>query len=165
VAGQPLTKAEYDRWRVIALASTGQAESQLTLETAAALREQVLQVLIERRWMEGEARQRKLSVTTAQVNREYRKQKREAFDKPAEFERFLRTSRQTIADLKWRVRDDLLARRVEAHVVGGAKTVRGRNLRIDRFLADFTARWHAQTVCVAGYATQRHCGSVVAASA
>jgi foldase protein PrsA len=162
VAGQPITKAEYDRRYRTALYTWGQPSAEsLTLDQAAILRSQVVQSLVERHWISGEAALRGLTVTTAQVNAEYRRQKRQSYPKEKDFRRFLRTSRQTIADLKQGVRLGMLEERLRADVAGDARTARGRTLRLDRFLTDFTARWRSQTVCGVGFTLERECGSVV----
>ena len=76
-----------------------------------------MQLLISFRWIEGEAALQGITVSTRRVNAEYRRQKRASFPKERDFRRFLRTSGQTIADVKYRVRIDLLSERIRDRVV------------------------------------------------
>lgn len=85
----------------------------------AQLRDQVMQLLISFKWIEGEAALRGLTVTDAEVTREYEKLKRQSFPDEADFQEFLRTSGQAVADVQGRVRLDLLSDKLRAQVVAG----------------------------------------------
>jgi foldase protein PrsA len=78
----------------------------------AQLRGQVMQLLISFRWIEGEAALRGLTVTDAEVAAAFQQQKAESFPDDAAFQKFLRTSGQTEADIFARVRLDLLADKI-----------------------------------------------------
>lgn len=85
----------------------------------AQLRDQVVQLLISFKWIEGEAALRGLTVTDAEVTQEFDKQKRQSFPKEADFQKFLKTSGQTLADVHARVRLDLLSNKLSDQVVVG----------------------------------------------
>lgn len=85
----------------------------------AQLRDQVMQLLISFEWIEGEAALRGLTVTDAEVTQAFDKQKRQSFPKESEFQEFLETSGQTLADVYARVRLDLLSNKLRDHVVAG----------------------------------------------
>ncbi len=153
VGDQPVLKADFDHWLVIAR-KVGFLEEE-------ALRAQVMQLLISFKWIEGEAALQGIVVRSAAVNAAYRKQKRVSFPRERDFRRFLRTSGQTVADVKRRVRQDLLSQRISKRVVGDAKTAEGQWRRLDRFIVDFTARWRAVTVCGEGFTSGDDCGTVV----
>lgn len=164
VAGQPISKAEFDHWHAIARASERQDPAGPTLE-GSGTREGMVVILTGFYWLEHEAAQRGIAATTVQVNREFRKQKRESFRTENAFQRYLRTSGMTVADVKRRVRLGLLSGRLTRQVVAGAKTLDGQQRRLQRFAEDFAARWRAQTVCAAGYESEFACGSIAPASA
>jgi foldase protein PrsA len=84
-----------------------QLKSQCTAEYEA-LRDQVLQLLVSVRWVEGEASDRGISVEDSEVKKAFEEQKRLSFPKEADFERFLKTSGQTEQDVLMRVRFDML---------------------------------------------------------
>jgi foldase protein PrsA len=162
VEDKPILKAEFDHWLVVAALSAGQVEPDPENEQ---LRLQVMQLLISFRWLEGEAARLGIAVSPAAVNREYRRQKRQSFPKDAAFRRFLRTSGQTVADVKQRVRLDMLSERVRDRAVRRAKTPRGEQRLLDRYVVRLTARWRARTICLEGYDSDNECGTVVPASA
>jgi foldase protein PrsA len=83
------------------------------------LRDQVMQLLISYKWIDGEAALRGLSVTDAEVTREFDKQTRQSFRTREDFQEFLETSGQTAADVRERVRLDLLSNKVRDQVVAG----------------------------------------------
>ena len=85
----------------------------------AQLRDQVMQLLISFEWIDGEAALRGLTVTDVEVTQSFDKQKRQSFPKESEFQEFLKTSGQTVADIYQRVRLDLLSNKVRDHVVAG----------------------------------------------
>ncbi len=86
----------------------------------AQLRDLVMQLLISFKWIEGEAALRGLTVTDAEVTRAFDKQKRESFPKEADFQEFLETSGQTVADVRARVRLDLLSNAIRDQVAAGS---------------------------------------------
>jgi len=85
----------------------------------AQLRDQVMQLLISFKWIEGEAALRGLTVTDAEVTQSFDKQKRQSFPTDAGFQKFLETSGQTVADVQARVRVDLLSNKLRDQVVAG----------------------------------------------
>ena len=85
----------------------------------AQLRDQVMQLLISFEWIDGEAALRGLTVTEAEVTQAFDKQKRQSFPKESDFQEFLKTSGQTVADIYQRVRLDLLSNKLRDQVVAG----------------------------------------------
>ena len=83
------------------------------------LRDQVLQLLISSRWLEGEASDRGISVSEAEVEKAFDLQRKQSFPKDGAFERFLRSSGQTEQDVLLRVRLDLLSTKVQQHASRG----------------------------------------------
>jgi foldase protein PrsA len=78
--------------------------------------ERALRGLIEAAWMEGEARERGIMVTGAQVLETYKEAKRDDFAREADFRRFLRRSGHTRETLRRRVRIDLVTQAVRDQI-------------------------------------------------
>jgi len=152
VSGVPILQTDFDHWREVAIRSAGgeQPEQQT--------RDQVMQLLISFQWIELEAKRRGITVPSGAVYTSYKRQRDQAFPHDEDFERFLEKSGQTVADIKLRVRLDLLSTRIRDHVVRRAKTPRGQQRLLNRFVKRFTRHYKAQTICGEPYATSE-CGS------
>src|SRR3954471_8717999 len=87
------------------------------------LRDQVLQLLISFKWIEGEAKKMGVKVTDAEVKKSFDKQRKQAFPKDADFQKFLKDSGQTEADILKRVRLDALSNKIRAKVTKGKDKV------------------------------------------
>src|SRR3954454_4503390 len=59
------------------------------------LRDQVLQLLISFKWIQGEADKLGVKVTDADVKKSFDQQKKQSFPKPADYAKFLKNSGQT----------------------------------------------------------------------
>lgn len=145
VDDRPITLAQYEHWFAIAAKAGGRslasdpprftrciADKQRTLprrsrttrrqlrrQCAAehrALLEQVMQLLISFRWIRGEAAERGITVTPAEVRAQFREQKRASFPKRRDYVRFLRESGQKEADILFRVELDILSNRIREEV-------------------------------------------------
>jgi foldase protein PrsA len=88
-----------------------------------ALRDQVLQLLISFQWIEGEAKAQNIKVSDAEVKSSFDKQKKQAFPKDADFQKFLKDSGQTEADILKRVRLDTLSNKIRDKVTKGKDQV------------------------------------------
>ncbi len=88
-----------------------------------ALRDQVLQLLISFEWIEGEAKEMDIKVTEEEIKKSFDKQRKEAFPKDADFEKFLKDSGQTEADILKRVRLDTLSNKIREKVTKGEDKV------------------------------------------
>jgi foldase protein PrsA len=88
-----------------------------------ALRDQVLQLLISFEWIEGEAEEMNIKVSDAEVKKSFDKQKKEAFPKAADFDKFLKDSGQTEKDILKRVRLDTLSNKIREKVTKGKDKV------------------------------------------
>jgi hypothetical protein len=139
VGERAITLDTLEHWARIVARATGRRTVAADFQGAAAF-------LVDSTWIEAEAGLRRIAVTDARVERDLRRQIRENFPSGG-FRHFLRVSGQTRADLEWRVRVSLLSDAIRRQVIGDAKTPRGQERRIDRFVAEFRARWRAQTFC------------------
>jgi foldase protein PrsA len=87
------------------------------------LRDQVLQLLISFKWIQGEANSMGVKVSDADVKKSFDQQKKQSFPKAADYNKFLKTSGQTQQDIEQRVRLDLLSNKIRDKVVKGKDNV------------------------------------------
>jgi len=71
--------------------------------------EQTMEYLIRSYWVQGQAAQVGVKVTTAQVEKKYTAAKNQEFKTAAEFQTFLKETGQTVSDILYRFRISLLA--------------------------------------------------------
>jgi parvulin-like peptidyl-prolyl isomerase len=100
----------------------GQLKSQCKQEYNS-LRDQVLQLLISFEWIEGEAKNQNIKVSDKEVKASFDKQKKQAFPKDADFQKFLKDSGQTEGDILKRVRLDTLSNKIREKVTKGKDKV------------------------------------------
>src|SRR3954462_14212271 len=70
----------------------------------AALRDQVMQLLTRFEWIDGEAKERGIKITDAEVKKSFDEQKKQAFPKDADYQKFLKQNGQSEDDILERVR-------------------------------------------------------------
>jgi parvulin-like peptidyl-prolyl isomerase len=80
------------------------------------LQTEVLGFLISSEWVLGEAAHLGVKVTDKEVEKQFATVKNEQFPKPAEFEKFLKTSGQTVSDLLLRVKLNLLSTKIQQKI-------------------------------------------------
>jgi foldase protein PrsA len=85
------------------------------------LKDQVMQFLISSRWVELEAEEQGVEAEPEEVNRTFEEQKKQSFPSDREYQAFLKSSGQTEADLKYRVKLDVLSNEVRKEIVGGGE--------------------------------------------
>ena len=82
-----------------------------------------MQFLVSAKWIEGEAKERGISATPAEVDRQFEETKDQSFPNEKAYKRFLRTSGQTEEDLKFRVRLDVLSNKIRQQVTEYSQNV------------------------------------------
>jgi foldase protein PrsA len=87
------------------------------------LRDQVVSLLVSYRWIQGEADQRKIKVTDADIQKSFQQQKKQNFPKDADYQKFLTRSGQTQKDILLRVKLDLLSAKIRDQVIKGKDKV------------------------------------------
>jgi len=81
------------------------------------LQQEVLGFLISSNWVLGEASSLGVKISDKEVKKNFEKIKDQQFPKAAEFEKFLKTSGQTVSDLLLRVKLNLLSSKIQQKVV------------------------------------------------
>ena len=81
------------------------------------LQSEVLGFLISSQWVLGEAQSLNVKLSDQQVKKEFTKIKTAQFPKASEFEKFLKSSGQTVSDLLLRVKLNLLSQKIQKQVV------------------------------------------------
>lgn len=157
VGSQPIMGAEFSHW--LAIASKG--EPSVTGQgSPAALDSEVLGFLISARWEVGEAKRLRIHLARAQVERSYVRIRNRQFPKHKEFAAFLRSSGETVGDLKFRVKLSLISKLTIKRVSAGHHSERARQRSLARFVYGFKLRWRARTYCAAEY-LMPDCGRVL----
>jgi parvulin-like peptidyl-prolyl isomerase len=87
------------------------------------LKQQTMQFLIQAQWIEQEAKARGVKATTAQVQKTFQDQKKQAFPKEADYQKFLKTSGRTEQDILFQVKQQVLVNALQAKVVENQGTV------------------------------------------
>jgi len=88
-----------------------------------AFQSEVLGFLISSQWVISEAAALGVKISDAEVKKEFEKIKATQFPKPAEFEKFLASSGQSVSDLLLRVKLNLLSQKIQKQVVKNSTKV------------------------------------------
>jgi foldase protein PrsA len=88
-----------------------------------AVKQQVMQFLVSAKWIEGEASERGVSATDAEVKRQFEQTKDQSFPNDRAYQRFLKTSGQTEEDLLFRVKLDVLSNKIRQQVTEESQNV------------------------------------------
>ena len=159
VGSESITGATYSHWATVARMSEAPASGKGLPPSTAQTRTEALGFLISSDWVLGEARDLHIVVPAAQIKRQFDRVKAQQFRTRAQFEAFLRSSGETVADLVFRVQLNLLSDRIQRHVLAVHRAPRATQRALSRFVEVFKAKWEAQTYCAAEYAVQ-DCGHV-----
>jgi hypothetical protein len=115
--------------------------------------------LLSAAWTTGEARERGIRISDRAVRRRFTRQKHAAFRTQEAFRRFLRESGETVSDVEYRVRLDMLSERIRKDAEGTG-TARSRRHALAVFIRRFPAKWKRRTSCRPEY-TVAECGSAL----
>jgi len=88
-----------------------------------ALRDQVMQLLTRFEWIDGEAEERGIKITDAEVKKSFDEQKKQAFPKDADYQKFLKQNGQSEDDILERVRLDMLSNKIRDEIIKGKDKV------------------------------------------
>jgi foldase protein PrsA len=88
-----------------------------------ALKQQVMQYLVSSDWIIGEAKSRGLSASDQEIQRQFAQTKKQSFPNDKAYQKFLATSGQTVEDLLFRTRLDVLSNKIREDVTQGTSNV------------------------------------------
>jgi hypothetical protein len=159
VAGLSITGADYTHWAEIARKSEGPPAPKHPA-SGQEIAEEVLGFLISSDWSLEEARSMHIRLTDREVHQEFERIRAQQFPKHGEFGAFLEQSGQTAADLLFRVKLNMISKRLLARVGARQHGTRARERALARFVTGFKKRWQARTYCAPEYADP-DCGHVV----
>lgn len=140
VAGVPIAKAGYEHWLAV----------ERKLGASGSPSHQALGFLITSEWVLGEATARHIAVTEAEVKRRFTQLVHQSFPKAGSLQKYLAKSGETEADLLARIKVELLASHIAAHVTAG-KSASQRTALLTGFERNFQTHWKALTICNPGY--------------
>jgi foldase protein PrsA len=84
---------------------------------------QTMQFLISAEWLQQQAAAKGVKVTDAQVQKTFQDQKKQAFPKEADYQKYLQTSGRTEPDLLFQIKTSMLTNQLQAKVVEGKGNV------------------------------------------
>jgi foldase protein PrsA len=88
-----------------------------------ALKQQVMQFLVSAAWIQQEAKNQGVKVSNQQVQKQFEDQKNQSFKKDSDYQKFLKQSGMTEADLLFRVKLDVISNDVRTKVIKGKDKV------------------------------------------
>src|SRR3954453_18606524 len=88
-----------------------------------ALKQQVMQFLVSAEWIQQEAKKQNVKVSDKEVQKQFQDQKKQSFQKDADYQKFLKNSGMTEADLLFRVKLDVISNAVRTKVIKGKDNV------------------------------------------
>jgi hypothetical protein len=156
VGSQSIAQPLFDHWEHVG--DLAEAPRRKPQPNTHSVLEEAMGFLISSYWVIGEAQDLHVQVSDAQVRHRFDRIRREQFPKRSEFKAFLRSSGQTVADLLFRVKLNLLSEGIQRRVEVGHHGS-GRNQALEHFVREFKSRWLAQTYCLPAYAVS-DCGHV-----
>ncbi len=80
------------------------------------LKDQVMQFLISSQWIQKEANAQGVEASQGEIQKSFEEQKKQSFPKDEDYKKFLQTSGQTEADLKFRVKLDVLTNEIRKKI-------------------------------------------------
>ncbi|MEX2253754.1 MAG: peptidyl-prolyl cis-trans isomerase [Thermoleophilaceae bacterium] len=84
-----------------------------------ATKDQVMQFLIQAEWIQQEAAERDVKVSDAEVKKQFEDQKKQSFPKEKDYQKFLKESGMTEADILFQVKLDVLQNKLREKILEG----------------------------------------------
>lgn len=120
-------------------------------QTFVGIKQRILSFLITGYWIRGEAAERGVTVSDAEVQQKFEENKRQNYPTPAAFQELLASSHQTIPDLKFAVETQLLS----AKLLKNFTTSKGKGKAEQELTIPFNQsielKWSARTDCRQGF--------------
>ncbi len=123
-----ISKQDFDRWLAVVASQPQPGQKKPAPPKPGsrqydAVKQQVMQFLVSAKWIEGEAKERGVSATPAEVDRQFKETKKQSFPNEKAYQRFLKTSGQTEQDLKFRVRLDVVSNKIRQQVIESSQNI------------------------------------------
>lgn len=113
------------------------------------LHDMALNGILEMIWLEGQASEMGISISATEVEDEKQAIRKDNFKTASQYEKFLRESHFSAADIDRRVHAQVLSGKVQ-----GRLTAAGEELD-DAFVRDFNMKWRTRTICAPAHATEK----------
>jgi hypothetical protein len=120
-------------------------------QTYEGIRARILNFLITGYWLRGEAAAEGISVSQAEVQKQFEAVKRAQYPTAASFRRLLDASRQTVSDLMFAVQTQMLSTRLLEKFTKDYGKGRSEQATIAAFNRAIRSKWTARTDCRPGY--------------
>jgi foldase protein PrsA len=104
--------------------------------------QEVLAFLISSQWVISEAKELGVKLTDAEIKKQFQKIRSAQFPKTAEFEKFLKTSGQTVSDLLLRVKLNQLSTKIQQKITSGKGKVTQAD--VQKYYNDNKSRYETQ---------------------
>jgi foldase protein PrsA len=124
-----ISKQEFNHWYSVVASQPqpGQKKPQAPpspdSKQGKALKQQVMQFLISADWIIGEAKDRGITATDDEVKRQFSQTKKQSFPNEKAYQKFLKTSGQTVEDLLFRVKLDVLSNKIREQLTSSSSKV------------------------------------------
>ena len=124
-----ISKTTFDHWYAVVAKQPqpGQKKPKpapaLDSKQGEALKKQVMQFLISSDWIVGEAKERGMEASDQEINKQFAQTKKQSFPNDKAYQKFLATSGQTVQDLLFRVKLDVLSNKIREDVTQGTSDV------------------------------------------
>jgi phosphatidylethanolamine-binding protein (PEBP) family uncharacterized protein len=141
----PITKASFEHWMKVTAALGHTAHEGSVIH--AALQLKVLEFLISSQWVLGEAAARGVSVSEAQVRERLHQISAKRYPTPAALAKYLASVDESEADLRFRVKLELLEAAIAQQVTGGHTTGAHATAQLSAFQQSVKRRWRPRTRC------------------
>jgi foldase protein PrsA len=114
------------------------------------LRADALNFLIDSQWKIGEGEELGLTLTDAEVKQRLQYIKRITYPKEAQFKKYLATTGQTVSDMLFRAKVQLVEVKLQQWLVSLGKSGQGQRTAA-KWAVEFPRKWVKRTTCQAGY--------------
>ncbi len=106
-------------------------------------------------WIEGQAAEMGIRISSRQVSRQLAQLKKQAFKSEAAYYEFLRESHFTRGDVRERIKIQLISWKIQERVGAGAESEAETRKAFATFVAEYAERWRSRTVCADGFEIDR----------
>ncbi|MGH2904968.1 MAG: hypothetical protein ACRDK7_15500 [Solirubrobacteraceae bacterium] len=115
------------------------------------IQSRILNFLITGYWLRGEAAEQHVSVTGAEVHKKFAEEKGEQYPTPSSFRRLQEASRQTVPDLEFAVKTQMLSGRLLEAFTKRHSHEKSERATIAAFNRSIRSTWAPKTYCQPGY--------------